>query len=125
VRPNVTRRLRCAGSIRSGGPLVCAVTGQVLSWDNAHVDHAPPVFAALADDWAVRVGGYPAIGLTPAADGQMGRTLMPVTRMHGQVFTARTPTCASCPGWPISRCCGNGRDKVRKCMTRGQLAARL
>lgn len=59
------------------GPLVCAVTGQVLSWDNAHVDHAPPVFVALADDWAARVGGYPAIRLTPAVDNQMGRTLMP------------------------------------------------
>jgi hypothetical protein len=59
------------------GPLVCAVTGQALSWDNAHVDHAPSVFAALADDWAARVGGYPAIRLTPAADGQMGRTLTP------------------------------------------------
>ncbi len=23
------------------GPLVCAVTGQMLSWNNAHVDHAP------------------------------------------------------------------------------------
>jgi Protein of unknown function (DUF3223) len=57
------------------GPLVCAVTGQVLSWDNAHVDHAPPVFVALADDWAARVGGYSAIRLTPAADSQLGRTI--------------------------------------------------
>jgi hypothetical protein len=60
------------------GPLICAVTGQVLSWDNAHVDHAPRVFAALADDWAKRVGGYPAIRLAPAADDQLGRTLMQV-----------------------------------------------
>jgi hypothetical protein len=59
------------------GPLVCAVTGRALSWDDAHVDHAPPVFVALADDWAARVGGYPAIQLTPAADHQLGRTLVP------------------------------------------------
>ncbi len=40
------------------GPLVCAVTGQMLSWNDAHVDHAPPVFVVLADDWAARAGGY-------------------------------------------------------------------
>src|SRR6185437_17056408 len=59
------------------GPLVCAVTGQALSWDDAHVDHAPPVFVALADDWAARVGGYSAIQLTPPTDRQLGRTLLP------------------------------------------------
>ena len=59
------------------GPLICAITGQVLSWDNAHVDHAPPIFVALADDWAKQVGGYLAIRLTLAADNQLGRTLTP------------------------------------------------
>lgn len=58
------------------GPLVCAVTSQKLSWDDAHVDHAPPVFVALADDWAARVGGYSAMQIVPAADGQLGRTLV-------------------------------------------------
>jgi hypothetical protein len=57
-------------------PLVCAVTGDMLSWDNAHVDHAPPVFIALADEWASRVGGYSAIKLPPAADKQIGRSLI-------------------------------------------------
>jgi len=56
-------------------PLACAVTGELLSWDNAHVDHAPLVFIALADEWATLAGGYSAIQLTAAADGQIGRTL--------------------------------------------------
>lgn len=52
------------------GPLVCAVTGQTSIT-------RPQVFLALADDWAARVGGYLAIRLTSAADGQMGRELVP------------------------------------------------
>lgn len=58
------------------GPLVCAVTGESLTWDGAHVDHAPPVFLTLADQWAALVGGYPAILLSPAKDGEIGRTLL-------------------------------------------------
>lgn len=57
------------------GPLVCAITGVPLTWDRAHVDHAPPVFAALADEWAGLMGGYPAIQLMLPADGQAGRAL--------------------------------------------------
>jgi hypothetical protein len=56
-------------------PLVCAMTGIRLTWAQAHVDHAPPVFIALADEWAGLMGGYPAIGLVPPADGQAGRVL--------------------------------------------------
>jgi hypothetical protein len=59
------------------GPLVCAVTGDRLSWDGAHVDHAPPVFVALADTSASRAGGYSAIQLLPTEDGQIGRILAP------------------------------------------------
>ena len=56
-------------------PLVCAVTREPLSWDGAHVDHAPPVFIALADEWASRAGGYAMIQLSQAMDGQIGRRL--------------------------------------------------
>lgn len=58
------------------GPLVCAVTGEPLTWDSAHVDHAPPVFLVLADQWAALAGGYPAIHLSPSKDGEIGRTLL-------------------------------------------------
>jgi Protein of unknown function (DUF3223) len=58
------------------GPLICAVTGDALSWDDAHVDHAPPIFVALADEWASRQGGYSAIRLPPAMDKQIGRSLI-------------------------------------------------
>jgi Protein of unknown function (DUF3223) len=58
------------------GPLVCAVTGELLTWDSAHVDHAPPVFLTLADQWAALMGGYPAIHLSPTKDGEIGRTLV-------------------------------------------------
>jgi hypothetical protein len=58
------------------GPLICAVTGDLLTWDGAHVDHAPPVFLTLADSWADRVGGYSAIHLSPAKDGEIGRSLV-------------------------------------------------
>ena len=42
-----------------------------------HVDHAPPVFIALADWYASLFGGYDGIALTPSRDGQAGRTLAP------------------------------------------------
>lgn len=57
------------------GPLVCQVTSEPLTWYTAHVDHAPPVFLTLADRWAASVGGYPAIRLSPAKDGEIGRAL--------------------------------------------------
>ena len=63
---------RAAGAY---GPLVCEVTGELLTWDGAHVDHAPPVFLTLADQWAALAGGYRAIHLSPAKDGEIGRTL--------------------------------------------------
>jgi hypothetical protein len=56
-------------------PLVCAITGEPLSWESAHVDHASPVFIALADEWSSRLGGYSSIDLSSAVDGQIGRTL--------------------------------------------------
>jgi hypothetical protein len=56
-------------------PLVCAVTGVSLTWTEAHVDHAPPVFTALADEWAGLRGGYSAIQLVSRVDGQAGRVL--------------------------------------------------
>ncbi|HUK69049.1 MAG TPA: DCL family protein [Streptosporangiaceae bacterium] len=59
------------------GPLVCAVTGVPLSREAAHVDHAPPVFTALADEWAAAAGGYAAVVLSRSADGQIGRRLSP------------------------------------------------
>jgi Protein of unknown function (DUF3223) len=58
------------------GPLVCAITGEPLTWDGTHVDHAPPVFLTLADQWAALVGGYPAIQLSPTKDREIGRTLL-------------------------------------------------
>lgn len=57
------------------GPLLDAVTGEALTWDNVHVDHAPPVFALIANAYAALVGGYEAIQLTPSQDGQIGRSL--------------------------------------------------
>jgi Protein of unknown function (DUF3223) len=57
------------------GPLVCEVTGEALTWDDVHVDHAPPIFVVLADEWAVLVGGYQTIQLLPAEDKQIGRLL--------------------------------------------------
>ena len=53
------------------------MTGLVSEVPRNPADRAPPVFVALADDWAARVGGYPAIQLTPVADRQLGRTLLP------------------------------------------------
>lgn len=58
------------------GSLVCAVTGETLDWDGAHADHAPPIFVTLADEWAERVGGYTAIQLLPAKDGELGRRMV-------------------------------------------------
>jgi hypothetical protein len=57
------------------GTLVCAVTGEILDWDSAHVDHAPPIFVTLADQWAEHVGGYTAIQLLPTEDGELGRCM--------------------------------------------------
>lgn len=57
------------------GALVCAVTGEILDWDGAHVDHAPPTFVALADLWAEHAGGYNTIQLLPTADGELGRRM--------------------------------------------------
>ena len=57
------------------GRLRDAVTGETLTWDNVHVDHAPPVFVLIADAYAALFGGYTAIGLTPSQDGQIGRAL--------------------------------------------------
>lgn len=54
------------------GTLVCAVTGEILDWDSAHGDHAPPIFVTLADQWAEHVGGYTAIQLLPTEDGELG-----------------------------------------------------
>jgi len=57
------------------GSLRDAITGEILTWDNVHVDHAPPVFVLIADAYAALSGGYAAIGLTPSQDGQIGRAL--------------------------------------------------
>lgn len=48
MRRTVTDRItefKRASAARA--PLGCAVTGEALSWDGAHVDHASPVFIAL------------------------------------------------------------------------------
>lgn len=58
------------------GQLRCAVTGASLDWDDVHVDHLPPGFGALADDYATMHGGYAAIGLLPSRDKQIGRPLV-------------------------------------------------
>jgi hypothetical protein len=63
-----------AASARNGG-LYDAVTGEPLTWDNVHVDHAPPVFIIIANAYASLFGGYEAIPLTPSRDGQIGRAL--------------------------------------------------
>lgn|ERR1700746_75352 len=55
--------------------LECAITGVVLSLETAHVDHAPPEFAVLADEWADDCGGYNAIDLMPEEDGKFGNEL--------------------------------------------------
>ena len=57
------------------GPLSDAITGEALTWNNVHVDHAPPVFALIANAYAALQGGYDAIPLTSSRDGQIGRTL--------------------------------------------------
>jgi hypothetical protein len=36
---------------------------------------APPIFVTLADKWAECVGGYTAIQLLPAEDGELGRCM--------------------------------------------------
>jgi Protein of unknown function (DUF3223) len=63
-----------AASDEDGG-LYDAITGEALTWDNVHVDHAPPVFVIISDAYAALFGGYEAIPLTPSEDGQIGRAL--------------------------------------------------
>ena len=53
----------------------CALTGEPLAWDEAHVDHAHPVtFAALADAWLAERGEVDAdvpVGPHPSGQGVM------------------------------------------------------
>lgn len=59
------------------GQLQCAVCGSPCGWDDVHVDHLPPEFAALASAFATAAGGYDKIPLVPSADGMIGPLLDP------------------------------------------------
>jgi hypothetical protein len=59
------------------GRLRCAITGAGLTWTDAEVDHLPPTFLTLADNYAAQVGGYDKVRLVPSADGMIGQPLAP------------------------------------------------
>lgn len=50
----------------------CPISGEQLTAENCHADHAEPFFIDIADAFASSVGGYGVIG-TRALDGAFGR----------------------------------------------------
>ncbi len=57
-------------------PLVCAVSGALLTEDAVHVDHAAPrTFLALATAFAHAEGGFGSIAVAPSVDGEIARRL--------------------------------------------------
>lgn len=68
------------------GRLRCAITGEELSWGDAEVDHADPVFQALADRYAEVSGGYDKIRLVPSADGMIGQPMVPEDERVWQLY---------------------------------------
>lgn len=65
---------------------VCEVSGEPLAWHDAHVDHADPVFADIAEDFAALYGGYENIKLLPSQDGLIGRPLHSDVAAHFQTY---------------------------------------
>lgn len=55
-------------SVFRDGPVTCPLTGQTLTHDTAHVDHADPPFAELAENFAALAGGWSALEVK-CADG--------------------------------------------------------
>jgi hypothetical protein len=50
----------------SGGPVRCAVTGNIVGRDEAHVDHSSPTFLELAEQFTVQQGGWDRIAIVHA-----------------------------------------------------------
>ncbi len=50
----------------------CPISGELLTVENCHADHAEPLFIEIADAFASSEGGYEAI-ITRALDGAFGR----------------------------------------------------
>lgn len=62
----------CADAFAQGGPVPCALTGELLhSMIEAHVDHYDPTFLRLATDFVVTLGGWESVPLY-RADGLIG-----------------------------------------------------
>ena len=52
--------------------LLCPITGEAITRESCHVDHATPTFIEIADEFAEQHGGYEAITTVPS-DGNIGR----------------------------------------------------
>lgn len=57
----------------------CAVTGVEISWDGAHVDHAPPTFLELVDSWR-GTRAWDDIPVADNGDTRVGSDLLPADR---------------------------------------------
>jgi Protein of unknown function (DUF3223) len=68
----------------------CAVTGEPCTREDAHIDHAPPVFLELAQRFAEQSGGYDTIRVSEGGDGQIGRCLADLKQLRRwQAFHAQ------------------------------------
>jgi hypothetical protein len=75
VRARVQRAARFAiraeiKQFRKDNPCICAISGEILGYDDLHVDHdfSKKTFQALLDEWAQNNGGYEKIRLVKNED---------------------------------------------------------
>ena len=71
------------------GTVTCAITGEPVSRDNCHVDHAPPTFVALAETFAASYGGFEEIRVSAGTDGAIGRRLTDEHQCHSWQYFHR------------------------------------
>jgi hypothetical protein len=78
-----------AAAFGSGGPVPCAVSGVPVTWDDAHVDHAPPVFLEIVEQW--RAGRpWASFDVRSGGDDLIGDELAEADRASFRAFHART-----------------------------------
>lgn len=59
--------------LRAGGPLTCAVTGEVIpTVSDLHMDHEPPTFLTLAEDFIAAQGGVDAFRIRRETGTEVG-----------------------------------------------------
>jgi hypothetical protein len=79
MRSAVRGQLAEVRSAALGAGKCCPISGELLTTENCHVDHAEPLFIEIADAFASSEGGYEAIA-TRALDGEFGRRFLDNTQ---------------------------------------------